>query len=417
MLNFLPSGNPFFSAIDLEKTIGKKPGESNTRRNGKESRRPLNDRTWIELSQEAVTQNLKSFRSLLSPGTLLSAVIKSNAYGHGFLQMAELSLKGGADLLAVNSLEEACYLRSKYPSVRILIMGATPAIQERVKEISDSNFWVVVSRVEDARILANCLPRPQIHLKVDTGMGRLGSFGKELESILSGFKREILPLEGISTHFASTEDVIEQKYSKVQIQKFAEAIQTLEKFGYANVIRHACASASTMLFPEAHYDLVRIGISLYGLWPSLQTRLSLHLNGRSEFRLYPVLRWKTRVVHMQDLPSDSFVGYGSTYQTSTPTKVAVVPVGYYEGLDRKLSNNGVMLIRGKRAKILGRICMNMTMLDVTHIPDVEIGDTVTIIGKDGQEEVTVDDHANWTNTINYETTTRISESVPKYIVE
>ncbi|PNV77045.1 alanine racemase [Leptospira inadai serovar Lyme] len=377
----------------------------------------MKDRTWIELSQEAVTLNLKSFRSLLSPKTLLSAVIKSNAYGHGFLQMAELSLNAGADLLAVNSLEEARYLRSKYPSARILIMGATPAIQERVKEISDSNFWVVVSRVEDAGILANCRPRPQIHLKVDTGMGRLGSFGNELESILSGFKKERLSLEGICTHFASTEDVIEQKYSKVQIQKFAEAILALEKFGYTNVIRHACASASTMLFPEAHYDLVRIGISLYGLWPSLQTRLSLHLNGKSEFRLHPVLRWKTRVVHMQDLPSDSFVGYGSTYQTSAPTKVAVVPVGYYEGLDRKLSNNGVMLVRGKRAKILGRICMNMTMLDVTHIRGIEIGDEVTIIGKDGQEEVTADDHANWTNTINYETTTRISESVPKYIVE
>ncbi len=377
----------------------------------------MKDRTWIELSREALAANLRNFRSLLPSKTLLTAVIKSNAYGHGLLETAELSVKGGADVLGVNSLEEAILLRARYPEIPILIMGEIPDLESRTKEVSDRNYWIVVSRAENVRVLAKCKPSPKIHLKVDTGMGRLGSSGTELEKIFEDLKSEGLPLDGIATHFASTEDVLEQKYSKWQMERFSEAIHLAEKFGYTSLLKHACASASTMLFPEAHYDLVRVGISLYGLWPSLQTRLSLHLSGKKDFQLFPVMSWKTQIVHLKDLPEDSFIGYGSTYQTSAATKVAIVPVGYYEGLDRKLSNNGVMLVRGKRAKILGRICMNMTMLDVTHIHGVEIGDTVTILGKDGEEEISADDHANWTYTINYEVTTRISESVPKTVTD
>lgn len=377
--------------------------------------RRMNDRTWIELSGKAVSANLQNFRSLLPKKTLLAAIIKSNAYGHGLPEMAELSVKGGANLLGVNSLEEAIQIRKRYPELPILIMGEIPDLESRKNELSDPNFWIIVSRTESARILSRLSPSPKIHLKTDTGMGRLGSFGEELEKTLKELRAENLPLHGIATHFASTEDVLEQKYSKEQMRLFDEAIRSAEKHGYTSLIKHACASASTMLFPEAHYDLVRVGISLYGLWPSLQTRLSLHLSGNKDFQLHPVMSWKTRIVHLKDLPEDSFIGYGSTYQTSAPTKVAVVPVGYYEGLDRKLSNNGVMLVRGKRAKILGRICMNMTMLDVTHIHGAEIGDTVTILGKDGEEEIGADDHANWTYTINYEVTTRISESLPKRV--
>ncbi|TGK01769.1 alanine racemase [Leptospira langatensis] len=377
----------------------------------------MKERTWIELSAKAIAENLKSFRSLLSPKTLIAAIIKSNAYGHGLLETAALAFQGGANLFGVNSLEEALVLRAKYPAFPILIMGEIPDLSSRKKEVSDPNFWIIVSRTESVRILSECEPSPKIHLKVDTGMARLGYSGKDLERTLSEIKDENLPLHGIATHFASTEDVLEQKYSKEQMRNFADAIQMAERFGFKDLIKHACASASTMLFPEAHYDLVRVGISLYGLWPSLQTRLSLHLSGKKDFQLSPVMSWKAKIVHLKTVPEDSFVGYGSTYQTSAETKVAVVPVGYYEGLDRKLSNNGVMLVRGKRAKILGRICMNMTMLDVTHIHDVEIGDVVTILGKDKEEEIGADDHANWTYTINYEVTTRISESVPKIIRE
>ncbi|TGK04037.1 alanine racemase [Leptospira semungkisensis] len=377
----------------------------------------MKDRTWIELSKKAIAENLKSFRSLLSPKTLIAAIIKSNAYGHGLLETAELSRKGGADLFGVNSLEEALILRAKYPDFPILIMGEIPDLLERRKEVSDPNFWIIVSRTESVQILSECKPSPKIHLKVDTGMARLGYSGKDLERTLTEIRDLGLPLHGIATHFASTEDVLEQKYSKEQMKNFSEAIQLAESLGFKDLVKHSCASASTMLFPEAHYDLVRVGISLYGLWPSLQTRLSLHLSGKKDFQLSPVMSWKARIVHLKTVPEDSFVGYGSTYQTSAETKVAVVPVGYYEGLDRKLSNNGVMLVRGKRAKILGRICMNMTMLDVTHIHDVQIGDVVTILGKDKEEEIGADDHANWTYTINYEVTTRISESVPKIIQE
>lgn len=170
-----------------------------------------------------------------------------------------------------------------------------------------------------------------------------------------------------------------------------------------------------MLFSEARMDLVRVGISLYGLWPSLETKLSLSLMKKDVGMLKPALTWKTQIQHIQNLNQGSFIGYGSTYKTTHDTKLAVVPVGYYEGLDRKLSNNGYMLVRGERAKILGRICMNMTMLDITHIPDASIGDDVVIIGKSGNETISADDHATWTGTINYEVVTKILGSFPRII--
>ncbi|MDV6236330.1 alanine racemase [Leptospira ellisii] len=373
--------------------------------------------SWVEISKRALRTNLNSFRSVLRSGSVLTAVLKSNAYGHGLETMARLCVEEGVTRFGVNSLEEALRIRKLFPSIEILIMGEIQNPSERRDALADPAFHVVFSRAETAKILSSLVPAPKLHLKVDTGMGRLGTHDDYLRAVLSELKDSGIAPEGICTHFASTEDVLEHKYSLIQIRRFEEAVATAGSFGFRNLIRHACASASTMLFPDAHYEMTRIGISLYGLWPSMQTRLSLHLSGNKDFRLDPVLSWKTRIVHVQNHPANSFIGYGSTFQTTYPTKVAVVPIGYYEGLDRKLSSNGDMLILGKRARILGRICMNMTMLDVTHIPGAETGSVVTVIGKDGEESVTADDMADRTHTINYETVTRISESIPRIVVD
>lgn len=371
--------------------------------------------TRVEISKSAVSENIENFRKVLNKKTLFCAIIKSNAYGHGLLEMAGLSLSAGADLLGVNSLEEALILRKSFPTVRILIMGEIPFKENRKKEISDDNFWIVVSRLEDIQLLSNLHPRPKIHLKIDTGMSRLGFSGTALEELIFAISTQKLPLDGALTHFASTEDFTEHSYSMQQLSEFTKAIELLASLGYKNLIRHTASSASTMLFEEARFDMVRVGISLYGLWPSMETRLSLSFMGK-DFQLRPVLSWKTGIVHIQSVPAGRSVGYGSTYKTIYPTKIAVIPVGYYEGYDRRLSNQGYALIDGERAPILGRVCMNMTMLNVTHIPTAEVGKEVTLIGKSGSEEITADWIGNLTGTINYDIVTSIQKDIPRIIV-
>jgi alanine racemase len=371
--------------------------------------------TRVEISKSAVSENIENFRKVLNKKTLFCAIIKSNAYGHGLLEMADLSLSAGADLLGVNSMDEALILRKKYPSVRILIMGEIPFKENRKKEIADDNFWIVVSRLEDIQFLSNLHPRPKIHLKIDTGMSRLGFSGTALEELIIAISTQKLPLDGALTHFASTEDFTEHSYSMQQLSEFTKALELLTSLGYKDLIRHTASSASTMLFEEARLDMVRVGISLYGLWPSMETRLSLSFMGK-DFQLKPVLSWKTGIVHIQSVPAGRSVGYGSTYKTIYPTKIAVIPVGYFEGYDRRLSNQGYALIDGERAPILGRVCMNMTMLNVTHIPTAELGKEVTLIGKSGSEEITADWMGNLTGTINYDIVTSIQKDIQRIIV-
>ncbi|GBF52001.1 alanine racemase [Leptospira ryugenii] len=367
----------------------------------------------VHLSQEALSHNLRLYRKLLGPETKITAVVKSNAYGHGLLPIAEMALEAGADLLGVNALEEAILLRNHFPNAIVLIMGSIPMLTERSHLLADERYWVMVSEIAEIEALCQLNPRPKIHLKLNTGMSRLGQSEPNWESFASELKKRSLLLDGIATHFASTEDFTEHSFSMRQLTKFQNGISIFAKYGYTNLLRHCASSASAMLFPEARMDMIRLGISMYGLWPSLETKLSLSMMGKDIGMLQPVLTWKTRIQHIQDLKAGEFVGYGSTFKTTYPTKLAVLPVGYYEGLDRKLSNNGYVLIKGERARILGRICMNMTMVEITHIPNVHIGDEVIVIGKSQDESVSADDHATWSGTINYEVVTSILDQFPR----
>jgi alanine racemase len=374
----------------------------------------------VELSRGNLEHNIITFQKLIretNPSGLFCAVVKSNAYGHGIQEISTIAIESGAEVMGVNSPEEAIAIRTIDKNIPILIMGDIPNLLQRAQELSDANFWILVSRYDEWKFLAGLNPRPKIHIKIDTGMGRLGSFGRELEEILKKARSNSLPLEGIATHFASTEDFTEHSYSQMQLKKFHEAIDLAKSLGYDNLIKHCAASASSLLFEDARLDMIRVGISLYGLWPSMETKLSMSLMNRPSAILKPVLEWKTKIQHIRNLPTGSYIGYGSTYKTTYPTIVGIVPVGYYEGLDRKLSNNGYMLVRGERARILGRICMNMTMLDLTHIPEAKIGEAVTIIGKSDQEYLGADNISSWIGTINYETVTRILPILPRRIVD
>jgi alanine racemase len=375
-----------------------------------------NSITRVEISRKALLQNISNFRKILSPKTLFASIIKSNAYGHGILEIARLSLEAKADVLGVNSIQEALQLRNEFPNAKILIMGEIPNLEKYSKELSDPNFWIVVSRLEQIQFLASVSPSPQIHLKLDTGMSRLGSSGEKSYELLRDIHTMNLPLHGLMTHFASTEDFTEHSYSMNQLVRFQKLISYAENLGMKDLIYHSSSSASTMLFEEARLGMVRVGISLYGLWPSLETRLSLSLLGK-DFDLSPVLSWKTGIVHIQTVPAGTFVGYGSTFKTIVPTRIAVLPVGYYEGFNRRLSNQGYVLVQGERSPILGRVCMNMCMVDITHIPSANIGDEVVLIGKSGNEEISVDLLANLTGTINYDIVTGIQKDIPRVIVE
>ncbi|MCB1157882.1 MAG: alanine racemase [Leptospiraceae bacterium] len=370
----------------------------------------------IEVSESALSHNLRLFRSIIGPEIMLCAVVKSNAYGHGMKLVAGLALKQGADLLAVNCLDEAMELKEAFPSANILIMGQIEDIKKYRAELSYEKFWIVVSRSEDVATLSSFSPMPRIHLKTDTGMGRLGFSGKKGYEVIDEIRSKKLPLHGLLSHFASAEDFTEHSYSRLQLSRFMEYKEYTKKVGYENLIYHTASSASTLLFPQARQDMVRIGISMYGLWPSDTTRYSMALLGHPEPELKPVLSWKTGIAHVQEVSPGSYIGYGSTYRMNYAAKIAVLPVGYYEGYNRRLSNQSYVLIRNQRAYIIGRVCMNMCMADVSHIPGVSPGDDVVLIGRAGEEEVSADLLAGLSGSINYDIVTGINAKIPRYII-
>jgi alanine racemase len=254
-------------------------------------------------------------------------------------------------------------------------------------------------------------------LKVETGTNRQGVESAKISKIVSQIKRfKNLHLKGVSTHFANIEDTTDHSYANSQLEKFNRIVEQIKKAGLKPEYRHTACSAALLLFEDTKFELVRPGIALYGLWPSKETYLSYRLAGGSNNILKPVLSWKTRIIQVKDVPPDAFVGYGCTFRTSSKTKLAVLPVGYYDGYDRSLSNLAYVLIKGKRAPIRGRICMNLMMVDVTDIPGVKLEDEVTLLGRDGKENLTADQMAAWAQTVNYEIVSRISSQIPRKIV-
>ncbi|RMG22411.1 MAG: alanine racemase, partial [Methanobacteriota archaeon] len=258
-----------------------------------------------------------------------------------------------------------------------------------------------------------------VHLKINTGTNRLGIRPENLDSVINHLKHSAyIVTEGIYTHFANIEDTTDHSFAMKQLQLFNQVVEKIRKEFNISRIHSAC-SAAALLFPETHFNAIRLGISQYGMWPSRETFVSYkiqHANNGSE-RLQPLLSWKTKIGQVFEVPSGECIGYGCTYKVTRPTRIATLPVGYFDGVDRRLSNNGYFLVHGQRAPIRGRVCMNLTMIDVTDIPNVKVGDVVTLIGRDGAEIVSADDWASWMHTINYEVTTRINPSIHRIITD
>lgn len=380
-------------------------------------------RTWCEVSRSALEANVQVLRARLAPGARLGVVVKSNAYGHGMAQCARVFLDSGADWLIVNTIDEATSLRAQGVDAPIYVCG--PVMPEEAEEVAESAARIVLY---DRQVLEAVAARGRalgrevpVHLKIETGNHRQGlslEDALELGRLVSA--TDGVELEGIATHFADIEDTTDHRFAGSQVEAFAAARAALREAGLEPPITHAANSAATILWPHVHGELVRVGISAYGLWPSSETyatALQVHAQDTSGFvpQLTPAMRWCARVAQVKTVPAGGFVGYGRTFRATHPMRIGVLPVGYHEGYDRRLSNLAHGLLGGARVPVRGRVCMNMTMIDLTHVDGAEAGDVVTLLGTDRHETVTAEQVAGWMGSINYEVPTGIHPSIPRVL--
>jgi alanine racemase len=371
---------------------------------------------WVELDRAAPEHNLRQLRAGADPGVIACAVIKSNAYGHGAAEIA--SLLPSAEWFGVNSLDEGLELRRRGITRPIILLGHV-ALGELEAAVEADLGLTVYNRETIAR-LSSCssLPRPaRIHVKVDTGTARQGVMPEELEDFLLLVKRSRnCALEGISTHYANIEDTLNHDYAELQMARFASALDVVDRTVGRPPFIHTACTAAALLFTSTHFTMLRSGIGLYGLWPSRETLLAAREKGGSVPEFRPVLTWKTRIVQIKTIPEGSCVGYGCSYKTMRVTTLGVLPVGYADGYDRAMGNRAHVLIRGRRAPVIGRICMNLCMVDLTDVPVAKLEDEVVLLGKSGEERISAETMAEWSGTINYETVTRISPLLPRKVL-
>ncbi|MBU1130755.1 alanine racemase [Patescibacteria group bacterium] len=374
-----------------------------------------NKNTWVEINKAALSHNLKQFRKIIGPQVRLLIPVKANAYGHGLVEVAKIVLPNGADWLGVNSLEEAEFLCSNKIFKPILILGYVKLTElKRLKFFK--NIRLAVYNEATVKKLGQLKSKVKIHLKLETGATRQGVALKEILVFVKLIKKyKNIELEGIYTHFANVEDTKNHHFAFSQLKKFNQAVELLEKNGIKIPLKHAACSAAAILYKKTHFNLVRPGISVYGLWSSYETKVAAGKKHKS-IKLELVLSWKSIIAQIKNVKQGSAVGYGRTEKVSRDSRIAVIPVGYWDGFDRGLSSVGNVLIKGKRTKVIGRICMNMFMVDVTDIKNVKTEDEVVLIGRQGREEITADEIAEKLKTINYEVVTRINPLIKRKII-
>ena len=359
---------------------------------------------WAEVNLQTLRENYLKLKTYTQ--SEMMPIVKADAYGHGLIPVVKTLIACGAQRYGVALLEEALEIKAVFPDLTILILGATELDQwdDLVKE----DIIPAIFKLSQAQALSEAAVKQnktaRLHIKIDTGMNRIGFRERDFADIMKISALPNLFIEGIFTHLA-TSDQRNLTFAREQLSRFEAFYDKLKKAGLTIPIRHAANSAAILQFPESHFELVRPGISLYGLTPSSQMSAATGLE--------PVMSWKAKVSLVKSIKTGETVSYGRTFQAAYPTRVATIPVGYADGLRRALSNQGEMLVHGKRSTMIGRICMDQTMLDVTKIPGVQVGDVVTILGKDGYDQITATEMAEWLETISYEVICGISNRVPR----
>ena len=369
-------------------------------------------RTAAFISKDAIRENIINIRKITDPDSKIMAVIKADGYGHGDTNMADIVFENGADWAGVAVPEEGIGLRKHGLKVPILILGNTlPCYFE---DVIKYDLTQAICSYDHAKLLSEEAKKQgkvaQIHIKIDTGMNRIGFLPSEesANEIKKISQLENIKITGMFTHFALS-DGFDKTYTRYQQENYKKMLSLLDERGISIEIKHWANSAAIMDLPGEHMDMVRAGIILYGFYPSdevLKERLSL----------IPVMTWKARVAFIKELNENEAISYGCTYKTSKKTKIATIPVGYADGYSRMLSNKGRVIINGEYANIVGRVCMDQFMVDVTDIPDVKEGDEVILIGTQYGKTVSADEIAEIMGTINYEVTCLISKRVPRIFI-
>ena len=363
--------------------------------------------TWAEIDLDAVAHNARQLKRRAGEQAELIAVVKANGYGHGAVPVARTALEAAASRLAVVRTLEGVQLRRAGIEAPILVMGYTlpaeAATIVRWRLTPTVNTWPQAEALSAAAAAAG-VPLP-VHIKADTGMGRFGLLPEEVADFAQALLQlPGLHLEGFYTHFAVA-DAADKTYTRRQLDIYCQLLARLEDIGISIPLRHVANSAATLDLPEMALDAVRCGIALYGLRPSAEVEPAVPLR--------PVMSLRSRVARLRTLPAGSSISYGRTYTTTRPTEVALVPAGYGDGYHRLLSNRGAVLIRGRRAPIVGRVCMDQFVVDVSGMAEVQHDDEVVLFGRQGEAAITAEEVARWAETINYEVTTSILPRVTR----
>jgi alanine racemase len=367
-------------------------------------------RTWLEINKKAAAQNYKVFRNMIKPETKLMAIVKSNAYGNELVGFSKMQDEFGADAFGVDSITEGLALREAGITKPILVLGYT--IHSNVRIASEKNISITLSNFEALEFLVKEKIPVKVHIKIDSGMHRQGFFPKDAKKVADILKKfPFIKVEGVYTHFASAKNPSFSADTDQQAAEFKLAADIFEKAGF-RFLKHASATSGALLFPNYHFDMVRIGIGLSGLWPAKEVERALGKN----IKLSPVLSWKTIIAEIKTVPKGDRIGYNFTETFHKDTKIAICPIGYWHGFPRSLSSVGHVLVSGKRARVLGRVSMDMITLDVSDIKNAKVGDEAALIGKMGTNEITADEMAAHADTSSYEIVTRINPKIQRVFI-
>lgn len=367
---------------------------------------------WLEINLDAIAHNVRIIKQVVGKNTQIIAVVKANAYGHGAVEVSETLLENGVTMLGVGVIEEGIVLREAGIKAPILICGLT--MNDQIEPLVMYNLTATVCKLKTiqtlSRIASKNKKRIRVHIKIDTGMGRLGIPSTDTLNFVKKINQmKNIEIEGIFTHFAATNEE-DRNYTRKQFEKYKKALLELERERINIPLKHVANSAAILNSSSFHLDAVRPGIIIYGLFPWPETKRTVQLRPTAEF--------KTKIVFLKEVPAGKSIGYGRTYSTTKPTRVATLPVGYADGYSWLLSNNGEVLVRGERAPIIGKICMDLCMIDVTHIGGVQIGDEVVLWGKQGSRMVSVQEIAQKTGNIVYEVICMVDKKrVPKVFIK
>jgi len=368
-------------------------------------------RTWIEIDSRAAKWNYDIFRKLIGKKTKLWAVVKSNAYGHGLLAFGGLMEKIGVDGFCVDSVVEGSALRKAGIKKPILVLGST--LPGRYAEAAKNDITITISSFESLDSFARAKQRPDFHLKIDTGMHRQGFFIEDVPKIIKLFKAKKIVVshcKGIYTHFASAKDINYPAYTDLQFEKLQKAKALFTAAGFSNLVVHASATGGTLINPKYHADAVRVGIGLYGLWPPRELEVQLG----DKIELKPVLSWRAVVTEVKQLAAGDYVGYDLAERVPHAMTMGILPVGYWHGLPRALSLTGEALVGGARARILGRVSMDMAAIALQGAE--KAGVIATLIGRDGRDEILAWEPAQKAGTTHYEFLTRLNPLMERIVV-